>query len=548
MLAEPHVHDGIVREGEPTKGGECIGAAQRLRKVIELALMLYTRSDTFVKRANSPLFWRKGRDGRYGRPTILTIVVVWLSVSSACIHMANTGMRPPGQATFQGEVYGDLDVDGTVVSRDTSNNSTVHISNTDGGRRTGAIHATLTNVSEVVVYRYVSGDWDAPIVNTTYSVLSGTIQIEIGTGELAGGIFDANITYRISEFRGEGLGTVLGSDEDYETTQVIARASGTAVLHPSKSLYLIDATLRFDGRTVNVTCGGVILPADARVVLSLDASGELNGGWGDCGHTMYDVQVDGEVRIRDFTEVAGEEKSRYELLVVRGSGVTIRTLASPSTNSHWGTWLDPPWTIIVQTDDPDGVRISQPVSEGVTLVIVWVLTVLVLMVILLRKHTRMAWERILKREFSYPGPSPENIPYEWRMPYKLDPTRSGSAVMGGWVCILNSLACLALTGIWMVGNSRLDGLCVVLGVINPLIGMVGGTFAVMRYRYDLAVLGALFTMASPGFIPAAIICVPVPFAGILALSLIIRGRRSFRMLPSLKNTGDDAQETGQFPS
>ena len=482
-----------------------------------------------MKKLQSTILWRRGTDGRGGRPTVWSVTIIWLVLSTTIIYATNSGLESPGQTTFRGEVYGDLSTTGRVTSRDVSANSSIYLSNEEypgSPGRTGHLHLRVSNVTDFTTF--TQEDWDAPRYCQTHKSISGQIEIEIGTGGVYGYGLGTDITYNISEFHGTAEGSVLGQVSDYQTVQSISGVSGTARIPPGGELGFTDARLTFDGTVVHIDSGGIIPSGDGWADLSMDGYGRLDGGWSSEGQVMYDVQVDGKVRIWNLDEKVGDGHSLRELVTVRGEDIVIVTLAQPSTNSHWGTWLEPPWTIEVSTDDPGGVRMSKPVTASVEAIVIWIVTVLVIYV---------GWS--VRRSRDARGDGHPAIPAREggasQVPSMTGPPgpsrargRSGSAVTGGVICILNSIACFALVMLYTRSGSVIDGLCIVVGVINPLIGLIGGTFAVLKQNYRLAMLGAVFTMASPGVIVAGPVCIPIPWAGVLALVLIFAGRKAFR--------------------
>jgi hypothetical protein len=293
---------------------------------------------------------------------------------------------------------------------------------------------------------------------------------------------------------------------------------------------------------VTVGTGGALVSSDGWVGFSISGSGALYGGGYAGGiDRMYDVHIDGEVRIQDFTDKSGDDSRVYDRVAVNGDNITIRTLEQPFVNSHWGHWLDPPWTIELRTDDPDGISISNPVREVVLLLADWVVTALVAIVIWFRPWagTVKQAERVVEG-YDSPKPAPEVVLYEQPQPQRPGGVRAGRAVLGGVDMHPERHRMSSHSPGLGTPLGGLTCFCIVVCVVNPIIGLVGGAFAVLRYNYPMALLGAVFTMVSPGYIVVPWACIPFPFVGMLALALIMSGRRSFRRLPPFGPPGDKA--------
>jgi len=237
------------------------------------------------------------------------------------------------------------------------------------------------------------------------------------------------------------------------------------------------------------------------------------------------------VTIRDFHErdEHGDRGHYHELLTLRGDDIEIITLEQPYSWSHWYENLEP-WTIEVRSRDAVSLSSINPTSILIECSVLWIITIL-------GAHI---WKR-QQRLRTDGTPSADGIQFiirpttgiaeqtlkdvEIAVPRK-DGLRAKAAIAGGALCIINGAIVLVLTSYYQ-SIEGFTTVCMIFGVINPLFSIIGGAFAILRYRYGLAVMGALFTMVSPGFAVAGPVCMPVPFVGIIALGLIIAGRKSF---------------------
>ena len=101
-------------------------------------------------------------------------------------------------------------------------------------------------------------------------------------------------------------------------------------------------------------------------------------------------------------------------------------------------------------------------------------------------------------------------------------------IVGGAICIARGL--LVLSGTWYAFSYYLDTYMILSFIVFPLLSVIGGTFAIMRRGYGLAIMGAIGAILGPGIIVAGPVALPVPWLGLVALILILLGKKEFQPL------------------
>jgi len=467
--------------------------------------------------------------------TMRTVIRIWLLVATVCLLVVNSRFSHEEELYLRGEVTGDLDTEGVItraiVAQNTSSLGHVYISNWDGPSKSAChILITLANLSNVTVFE---ADYSNDTRTcTTLEIPAGILDVGLEGGGFEGSLSNANITMVFSEFRGEAEGEhAFMNDPYYETISVISKVTGNATIPPNGEILLSYAHVRYNGTIVNVTMGGLIFPDNVTARVLLDCTGRLHGSGAMLGDNKDGVHLDGRVTIRDFHErdEHGDRGHYHELLTLRGDDIEIITLEQPYSWSHWYENLEP-WTIEVRSRDAVSLSSINPTSILIECSVLWIITIL-------GAHI---WKR-QQRLRTDGTPSADGIQFiirpttgiaeqtlkdvEIAVPRK-DGLRAKAAIAGGALCIINGAIVLVLTSYYQ-SIEGFTTVCMIFGVINPLFSIIGGAFAILRYRYGLAVMGALFTMVSPGFAVAGPVCMPVPFVGIIALGLIIAGRKSF---------------------
>jgi len=137
------------------------------------------------------------------------------------------------------------------------------------------------------------------------------------------------------------------------------------------------------------------------------------------------------------------------------------------------------------------------------------------------------------------SPPPQNYPaypppYAYQYPYPVAPrpTSPGIPITGGvLVLIAGTLSLLWTTIMW--SGFPIFGFgswtCFVLELVFAIIAIIGGIFAMARRMFGLAVLGAIFSMLTLGFLFIS------PLLGLIGLILILIGKDAF--IPSGGNRG-----------
>jgi hypothetical protein len=457
-----------------------------------------------------------------------TIVLLVLTVGSLLI--VDLTVQTPERSSLRGEVWGVLEATGTIEERDTFGQFYVsHHNVAPHGEDLDDIKIILTGVTGLVLQD--RPEWNGSQVNTTVDVVSGTVEVTIGEGHVAGLLWEVNSVRSYSEFRGEPIpsGNFL-DDPEYEIHTTVSESHIRGTLHTDEDLDLSDAMIEIDGVEHYVRKGAINLTGSEPVSVEISCEGSM-GGSGYPPRT-YDgewVHIDGRLEIEDFQEISadGTWGRRHGHLVMEGRDIVLTDHGGPSTWEHWGVNLEP-WTIGISTDDPGGITSANYNQALVGIILLWGLATILAVAIRARRGD--AVDALPGRGPMGPMAVAPEGGYQtprWTAGEHLGWAhgRRMEAMMGGAICMLNGLLVATMTV--STGEYLQDDLCLFVGVVFPLIGFIGGAFAVMRRSFGMAVVGALATMVSPGFIIRGPICVPFPWIGLLALFLIWRGRHEF---------------------
>lgn len=445
-------------------------------------------------------------------------------------------LQTPERSNLYGEVWGDLEATGTIEERQSYDQFHIsHLNVAPHGEDRDDISITITGVTGLVLHDLP--EWNGSTVNTTIDVESGIVEVSIEEGHVACLIRDVDRVRSYSEFRGEAIPTGYFMDDpeyDIHTTISMSQASGR--LYSEDNLELSDATITIDGRDYYVRKGAINMTGDVSLGFDITCEGSLSGtGYPDQRKTTEWVHIDGRLKIEDFREVTrdGQYGRYHQRLVVEGDDIIIRDHGGPYTWEHWYVNLEP-WTIGITTDDSGGISSTNYTQALIGILLLWGLAFILITAILHRPE---------KVTDGAPSGTPSGVNQPivepaTQYPMATEPrestrtkVRSMAPLLGGVLCMANGLIVLSIT--ISTDEYLFNEVCLMVGVVFPIIGFIGGAFAVMRKSFGIAVIGALATTVAPGFAVAGPVCMPLPWIGLIALGLIWYGRSEFTPMGGL---------------
>ncbi|UCC93297.1 MAG: hypothetical protein JSW25_01085 [Thermoplasmata archaeon] len=435
----------------------------------------------------------------------------------------------PDDGWFYGEVWGDLEATGRITQEYEYDRLYVyHYNVPPQGQTRREMEVTVTGVEGILISNLP--DWNGSWVNETVDVGSETVTIRIDEGHFTCHIRDVTMVYRYSEYRGQAFPNGGFNDPDYEVFISTSDVEATGYFKPGDTFELSDATITIDGEDHYLRKASLNISGDGLLPIHVWSEAGLAGDRGPLpGKYDHPVRIDGRLVIEDFVEVneQGSPVRSHERLVIDGDNIEIYDHGGPYTWEKWSFNLEP-WTLEIRTDDLEGISSTNYTRPLIGSLLLWGLALILIVAIVSRP--RPTPDTTARRPPEDP-PIPisgQEVTYPVKVSEDgttVSPGKVKAAFAAGVLCMANCLMALILT--ISSGGYLIDTLCLLVGVILPIIGIIGGAFAVMRKSFGFAVVGAVATMFSPGFTVMGPVCVPLPWIGLIALALIIHAREAF---------------------
>ncbi len=460
-----------------------------------------------------------------------TKVLLLVSVIIIISVLLTTNLGRSGQDIYRGEVWGDLEIDGEIEQHGTVDQTYMSASTYSARGEHGKMQMTVSNVHSVTIYTLP--EQGGTRTYRSYEVKGGSFTVETIGGSIEAVLTNASITYRYTELSGHADSNGIWNDPDYEVVETLAGFKGSADLPPIQEVDISKSWVDLGDERIEVLFGGFSVSGSTKEDVTFEFEGHWSGRFEPRVVTYKTpYSLDGTVSISDFRELDdnGDRGRYHERFQVSGNDIVITTLEYPSTWSHWQDNLEP-WTIEITVGDTSSVRSYSPIRATI-LVLVFLGAVFV--IVNLRKsrfpsRPQTAPEGLVgdkttvftERTRSYR--TPVVIPHE-----NETPQREWMPIVGGAICIARGL--LLLIGSRQAFSYYMDTYMILTFIVFPLLSVIGGTFAVMRRGYGLAIMGAIGAILGPGIIVAGPVALPVPWLGLVALILIMLGKKEFQPL------------------
>ncbi len=320
------------------------------------------------------------------RRTFLLISIILLSFT-ILLTWPSTVEDPTGDTVFEGQVWGDLTVEGVIRGEHVSEFDNVDIGHwSDGG---GGLRVNVTNVSNVWLFnRRYDTNVSVPCENRSFLII-------VDNGSFNAYLSDLEFECVYQEFSG----SYPGYEEDYEPQVLVTSVEGHGNLVHGVFIYkyrqgdvtLDDCVVVVDGVEYQ-EIDGIFIPEDespyVEVRGDIGSRGSIHVGRG------LDPRINGTLEVENFLHEKDGRSQMYRRIRFEGEDILIHHTGYSEGGSGGGGWKwFYQWRIDVTISPDTTVEIVETASA-----FLWVEVILIALLIFLLIYTRNFLRQLSTKE------------------------------------------------------------------------------------------------------------------------------------------------------